>query len=308
MTAMDLVTGMLETLRTLRDIQGFQHVFLLIDPLAGSVPLANWAGRVPPDRQWALRDLQVRDATFPSPRLLLLDESSDDLLEESLRCAGAAEDSQDAAAPNPAVCGWLLARGVPADVPRHLVAAMLQRNARFEPVLLRYYDPRVLSRLNRILDDEQRRQLLGPVEHWFALDRYGRPGDLQTQAPARYISPALHATAPQWAAIERIEAFNRSAAVLEQASGNPLPVEKEAELDAALSRSAAHGLTSMADVITFALYSLTLAPGFDQHPSVAAALAGARSGQGQLADALESLREHVWQDMAHPPSAQTEQA
>lgn len=305
---MSLTTNVLETLRTLRDLKGFKHVFLLADPLAGGVPLASWAERVPSDKQWALRDPQVRDAAFPSPRLFLLDDASDDLLEESLRCSGINDTPQDAVARNPAICGWLFARGVPSDVPRHLVAAMQQRNAKFEPVLLRYYDPRALSCLNRILDDEQRKQLLGPIEHWFALDRFGKPGDLQTQSPAHYISPALSATAEQWAAIERIEAFNRSAAVLEQVSGNPLPVEKEAELDAALSRSAAYGLTSMDDAITFALYSLAVAPGLDQHPSVAAALASTRSGQTTLADALGSLPEHVWQDIAHPSSEQTEQA
>ncbi|KAF7961706.1 hypothetical protein AWV80_30330 [Cupriavidus sp. UYMU48A] len=272
------------------------------------MPIASWADRVPSEKQWVLRDLQVRDATFPSPRLFLLDESSDALLEESLRCAGVADDPQDAAASNPAICGWLLARGVPSDVPRHLVAAMQQRNAKFEPVLLRYYDPRALSRLNRILDGEQRKQLLGPIEHWFALDRFGNPGDLQTQSPAPYISSTLSAAAEQWASIERIEAFNRSAAVFEQASGNPLPVEMETELDAALCRAAAYGLTSMDDAITFALYSLMVAPGFDQHPSVAAALASTRSGQGKLADALESLPKQVWQDIAHPSSEQTEQA
>jgi hypothetical protein len=145
--------------------------------------------------------------------------------------------------------------------------------------------------------------LLGPIEHWFALDRFGKLGELQTQPPAPYISSTLKATAEQWASIERIEAFNRSAALLEQVNGNPLPVEKEAELDAALSRSAATGLSAIDDAITFALYSLTVGPRFDQHPSVAAALTSTRSGQGRLADALESLPEHVWKKYPiHPHS------
>lgn len=307
MIVRNLITDMLETLRALRDIKGFKHVFLLIDPLAGSAPLAKWEGLVPSDKQWALRDLNFRDTTFPSPHLFLLDQASDELLEASLRCAGAAEDLHDVVTPNPAICGWLLARGVPSDVPRHLVAAMQQRNAKFEPVLLRYYDPRALARLNRILDDEQRQQLLGPIEHWFALDRFGKLGDLQTQPPAPYISSTLKATAEQWASIERIEAFNQSAALLEQVNGNPIPVEKEAELDAALSRSAATGLSAIDDAITFALYSLTVGPRFDQHPSVAAALASTRSGHGRLADALESLPEHVWIEISDPSSQQTEQ-
>lgn len=304
---MNHLAEMLQTLRSLRDLKGFKHVFVLVDPLAGSVPLASWGERIPSGNQWMLRDLQVRDADFPSPRLLLLDESLDELLEESLRCAGAADAPQDASTPNPAICGWLFARGIPSDVPRHLMTAMQQRNAKFEPVLLRYYDSRVLSRLNDILDDEQRTHLLGPIEYWFALDRFGNLENLQTQAPAPYISSTLTATAEQWASIERIEAFNRSAAVLEQINGTPLLAGKEAELDAALSRSAAHGLTYMDDAITFAVYSFTVAADFDQHPSVVAALTSARSRQTKLADALESLPEQVWQDIAQF-SEQSEQA
>lgn len=297
---MKSINTMLETMRNLRDIDGFRHVFLLVDPLAGSVPLIHWSDRVPAHAQWALRDLQVRDAEFPCPRLLLLDESQDAVLKESLRCAGAADDSADAATANPAICGWLFARGVSGDAPRHLVAAMQQRNAKFEPVLLRYYDPRVLSRLNQILDGEQRQQLLGPVEHWFSLDRFGEFVDLQIETAVPYVVPTLTASPEQWADIQRIEARNQSIALFAQATGNSLPTNREVELDAALSRAETHGIVSLDDAITFALYSLTVAPGFDQHPSVAAALTNIRSGQAKLADALESIPEQVWHDITHP--------
>jgi len=296
---MDTVHNILERLRTLRDMHGFRHVFVVVDPLCASVPLESWSERVPSGRQWALRDPQMRDAAFPCPKMLALGEDSDALLEETIRAAGAADDAGAKAMPNPAVCGWLFARGIAADVPRHLVAAMQQRNARFEPVLLRYIDPRVLPRLNRFLEPEQRQQLLGPIEHWFALDRFGHLADLQTQPPAPYVPPGLTLTEQQWARIASLESFNRSLAAYGKTMGAPLPAAREDEMDAAIARAAQSGITLVPDVMTFALYSLIVHPEFDRHPAVAQAMAGAGTQGTALADLLDQLPEQVWSELKH---------
>lgn len=293
---MEYVQDFLERMRALRDTQGFRHVFVIVDPLSASVPWQSWSDRIPPDKQWALRDPQMRDPAFPCPRVLLLDEGADALLEETIRVAGAVDETGPQPVLNPAVCGWLFARGIAADVPRHLVAAMLQRNAKFEPVLLRYYDPRVLPYLNHFLEPDQRQQLLGPVEHWFALDRFCCLSDLQTQPPAPYVSPNLSLTAAQWTKIERLEGFNRSMLAYEQVAGELLPADREAEIDAVLARAAAQGIASLPDVMTFSLYSLIVHPEFDQHPAVAQAIAGREHGTS-LADALGQIPEQVWSEL-----------
>ncbi|SCU74070.1 conserved hypothetical protein [Cupriavidus necator] len=293
---MEHVQDILERLRVLRDTQGFRHVFVIVDPLSASVPWQGWSDRIPPGKQWALRDPQMREPAFPCPKVLLLDEDADALLEETIRVGGAVDETGARQVRNPAVCGWLFARGIAADVPRHLVAAMQQRNAKFEPVLLRYYDPRVLPHLNRFLEADQRRKLLGPVEHWFALDRFCCLSDLQTQPPAPYVSPNLSLTAAQWTRIERLEGFNRSMLAYEQATGEPLPADREAEIDAAIARAAAQGIAALPEVMTFSLYSLIVHPEFDQHPAVAQAIA-ARERGSSLADALEQIPEQVWREL-----------
>lgn len=293
---MEYVQDFLERMRALRDTQGFRHVFVIVDPLSASVPWQSWSDRIPPGKQWALRDPQMRDPAFPCPRVLLLDEGADALLEQTIRVAGAVDKTGPQPVRNPAVCGWLFARGIAADVPRHLVAAMLQHNAKFEPVLLRYYDPRVLPHLNHFLEPDQRQQLLGPVEHWFVLDRFCCLSDLQTQPSAPYVSPNLSLTAAQWKKIERLEGFNRSMLAYEQVAGEPLPVDREPEIDAALARAAAQGIASVPDVMTFSLYSLIVHPEFDQHPAVAQAIAGRERGTS-LVDALWQIPEQVWSEL-----------
>lgn len=288
------IPEILEQFRMLRDHRGFRHVFVLVDPLSASVPLESWSMRVPANRQWILRDPQVRDATFPCPKLLLLDEEADELLAETVVAAGPGEG----ATPNPAVCGWLFARGIPADVPRHLVEAMQQRNAEFAPVLLRFTDPRVLPRLNHLLEPEQRQQLLGPAEHWFAVNRFGVLSDLQTQPAAPYVSTSLSLTAEQWSGIELLENFNRSLAAYAHATGEPLIESREAELDEALKRAAARQIDAPSDAITFALYSLIIHPEFDQHPAVAEVLAKSRVDGTLLTDALSQIPEEVWAGLA----------
>ncbi len=291
------VNDILERFRALRDFDGFGHVLLLVDPLSGHVPLENWTPRVQADNQWALRDPQVRDVRFPFPRLLLIGEADDALLEESIRIAGAADNVDSVVSVNPAICGWLFAHGITSDVRRHLIAAAQQRNAKYEPVRLRYYDPRVLPYLNQMLEPEQRQQLLGPVAHWFALDRFGRAVDLQTQPPAPYIPSSLSLTADQWASIERIEAVNRTLAAYSDLTGEPLPVDRETELNIALERAAMNGMSALDDAMTFALYALSVRPDFDLHPAVAEALKNVRTSRLALVDELSLLPAHVWTEL-----------
>jgi hypothetical protein len=290
---MELLSDILVRLRDLRDLSGFGHVFLLIDPQCGHVPLERWTSQIGTGKHWMLRDPQVRDPRFPCPQLLLLGEEDDAILEESVRSAGALDNANSVSRPNPAICGWLFARGIAADLPRHLVAAAQQRNAKYEPVLMRYYDSRVLPYLNQILEPEQRRQLLGPVSHWIALDRFGHSTDLQTQMAAQYVSPGLALTVDQWSQVERIEAVNRSFAAFNDLTGDPLPVDREPELMLALERAAKNGITALDDLMTFALYALSIRPDFDQHPLVAGTVRSMRTGS-TLADEFSQLPAHVW--------------
>ncbi|MWL90917.1 DUF4123 domain-containing protein [Cupriavidus sp. SW-Y-13] len=298
MNTMNLASNVLGTFRSLRDLEDFGHVYLVVDPLAGSTPLAYWAERVPSDKQWILPYRPARDSALTSPRLFLLDASRDDVLEDSLICAGAVDDPQDIAIPNTAICGWLFSRVTPLDLSSHLVTAMQQRNARREPVCLRYYDPRVLPRLNVILDAGQRSKLLGPVEYWFAMDRAGTFANLQTQPPRHGVSASISATAEQWASIDRIGALNRTIDIIEKHKGVPLPADKQADVDVLLVRAARHGLTSLEDAITFALFAFLFSRDFDQHPEVIAAIADCNSQKTTLLEALKSLSNDVWQDIA----------
>jgi hypothetical protein len=239
----------------------------------------------------------IRGRCFPSPTLLLLDEHEDDLLRETIKVAGAARDLSEQPTPNPAVCGWLFARGVPGDLPRHLIAAAQQRNASFTPVLLRFADPRVLVRLNEVLQPQERRQLLGPVDHWLALDRFGCLADLQTQPAAPYEHSALALTDIQWARIERVEAFNRTLAMFQDLEKRALEREREPIIDAALERAVHQGFFELDDQIAYALYALLVHPFFDRNALVSRAISDRSEPTKKLADILEALPASVWADM-----------
>lgn len=63
---------------------------------------------------------------------------------------------------------WLVSNQPGAVIKEHLQSQLFTRLPTGEEVLLRYYDPRVLEQLlDNVLDQKQRRELAGPIAHWW---------------------------------------------------------------------------------------------------------------------------------------------
>lgn len=63
---------------------------------------------------------------------------------------------------------WLVSNQSDATVVAHLQSQLFTHLPSGEEVLLRYYDPRVLETLlDSVLDQKQRRELAGPITHWW---------------------------------------------------------------------------------------------------------------------------------------------
>lgn len=177
----------------------------------------------------------------------------------------------------------------------HVARASVARSPEGERRLFRYFDPRVLERLEAVARPGQWAHLLGRSATWHYL---GRDLSLRTvRSPASAEGEASF-DAPQWARLARIGWVNE---LLPQAAewGLSGPATEVAErIDAQLARAQGRGLLTDTDCMTFATCAFCVHPRFDEHPVFARALAAAGRGELSFADAAASLDEQQLEDVA----------
>ena len=244
---------------------GLAHV--LIDRLGGH-PLEEVLSSLPTAQRppvFALRDPIFEETPDRSPALVALNFQRDgdaDLLRQTVQIAldEATADRERT------VCAWLFAQAVP----EHLVAALSRRLAVRYPngksIYLRYFDPRVMPRMQTLLHPRAGSTLLIPVQTWCALGRHQQwlrfdaPSPLPN-AESVYVSPTLAA------AIDRIELIN-SAARMASAAGYSWLHDRDEELDAALLTAHASGLQAPEQQLQYAFLAVAHGQAFTQHPSL----------------------------------------
>ena len=238
------------------------QLYRLIDP-------ANTPGRCLTGE--ALKDVQlVRNPFFaqtPSQKLYLQSvdsEAAKEMEGELLRERNAR--SSNLLEPVP-FCGWLVSRYPCRTLATYLSKQLSQQDLKGNPALLRFYDPRVLQQLPRILEPSQLSALLGPVDRWVYLDKENGVREIAPHRPGQRHLGRLHLTAGQWQAIRRIGQINRC---LERYWA--LPEEDQTVsatdslIDNLLVAAGANGLTERADMTAFVLHGLVSHVDFHRHP------------------------------------------
>lgn len=201
------------------------------------------------------------------------------------------------------ICSWLLPnREEPfkrSEITWHLAQRAVLRRQTSKPMLFRFYDPRVMERLEAILRADQMSELLGPIGAWLYIDRKGHlrvieNAAVQTRTDASGSSPVDE---KQWAAIARIDWIGR---MLHLARGwGPAGVQiTQDALDAELARAQAAGLSGSEDCIMFATCAFTLGGRFDHHPLIADILLQSVGAKGMFVRGISALDPNTLSDVA----------
>ena len=206
-------------------------------------------------------------AQTPSQNLYLqsLDsESVEEMKRELLRERNARASSLLGPVP---FCGWLMSRYSCRTLATYLSKQLSQKSRKGNRALLRFYDPRVLQQLTRILEPWQLSALLGPVDRWVYLDKENRVREIAPHRSGQRHLGSLHLTAEQWQAIHRIgqinRCFERYRALPKEDQQTPAT---DGLIDNLLVAAYANGLTERVDMTAFVLHGLMSHVDFHRHP------------------------------------------
>lgn len=222
---------------------------------------------------FALTDELFKPAPERAPALLQLlhDRLGDaELLDRSIELAFGELERGGALR---CVCGWLF---LPDDVPRTRSAMSRRLDAHYpgQRIYLRYFDPRVLPQLVRLLGPQAGADLLAPVTTWCLLARDGEWCRFDTPA-STLPGPSLHFDAMASMAIDRIQRVNEAADELAR-WGLDAGHERDEALDRALQEAARLGLSEAQDQVCYAAFACAHGPRFTAHPQLPRWLALAR--------------------------------
>ena len=234
-----------------------------------------------------------------SPYLLYApsEEPAERAISATVRLAVASVLEGDSPLSRPrAVCAWIVG-----DADPRARAAALARLARVrrpdgEPWPLRFWDPRVLWHLPRVLPSEQWQSIESALGHWLTLDMDSYVKSFAPSEGAEREVSSLHFDTVQWQRLQRIGAIN--VALASAWEWGLLPTPRNAErIEELLATCEALGFTSQRDGQVFVACGLTSHDRFHQHPLVAAALQQAASKGEGAAPALTKFDETFWGEL-----------
>ncbi|GHB31351.1 DUF4123 domain-containing protein [Salinicola rhizosphaerae] len=163
-------------------------------------------------------------------------------------------------------CGWITTRQARTTVAGYLGKRLAPVTPDQKPALLRFYDPRVLEHLTRILLPWQMSALLGPIDRWVYLDMEGRLRCLEPHVDQRRLGD-LKLTAEQWCAIRRIGQVNRCRELYRTLPGSAgRQKASPSDVDALVVAAQEAGLRERQDTATFVLHGLMTHSDFYRHP------------------------------------------
>jgi Domain of unknown function (DUF4123) len=186
--------------------------------------------------------------------------------------------------------------------PRALVEALAAKLPaeladRRQPITLRYYDPRVLPELLRVLDDKQQCHLNDGIRVWWWLDRrntLARNAPAAQQVMAEKVSPFAAAIALSDDQVHRLldaSFIDRVLGLIERSSRETLRLFDRGERCAIASRlieaAAAHGLVSEFDCANYIAVALQNGDGFAEQPEWVDLMSEVKSGAMRFTDAIE---------------------
>lgn len=162
-------------------------------------------------------------------------------------------------------CGWLISTQTPRTVAAYLKRQISQPGPTGTRVCFRFYDPRVLAQLERVLEPNQLSALIGPIDQWIYLDIDHRLRQINPHGHKRYLGRP-HFTAAQWQSIKRIGQVNQYLELY-----RTLPEEDKngpassADIDDLLIAANEYKLAGN-DIGAFVLHGLVVKTDFYLHP------------------------------------------
>ncbi len=218
-------------------------------------------------------------------------------------------------APGRSVCAWIIGEENPRATAIRLADAARIVRPDGSPWYLRYWDPRVMWHLPRVLPQAQWSELQVQLGQWWALDQLNQfvPRTSPTVAHKNTGTGAdtsppvmfqrLRIDAPVWTRLSLIGVTNT---VLEMAwEWGVIPTAANAQrIESMLRRCRALGFETAQDELVFCSCALTSRDDFDSHPTVNQALVAAANRKASVAEALAAFDDAFWAGMSPMRPAQ----
>lgn len=253
------------------------RTIVLIDQFIGNPLLEAIASLAPPAASLLLDDPIFQDDLQRAPMLLELSNrlpAHYALVEQSLKLA-LEQQAEPTAAPQ--ICAWLFGQMTLERLRSAMLARMNLRYPSGEAVYLRFFDPRVMPHLARLLPPgtaagtpgySSFADLLGPVERWCQLDHDGQLIAHGNAQPAPAIQDvSLRIDEPTRQAIDRIEQINLVVRIL-RARQTAIRPGSGAQIDHHLVQAARAGLALADDQIAYAWRAVEYGDAFTLHPAL----------------------------------------
>lgn len=301
--ALDVGDRAVLSIRTALADQKARSVSVFIDPTLGD-PLGDEAVVQEAMKAGVLMRYplpRIHDDIDPgaSPYLLHApsEESAERAISTTVRLAVTSALEGDSPLSRPrAVCAWIVGDSDPRARATALARVARVRRPDGEPWPLRFWDPRVLWHLPRVLRSEQWQSIESALGHWFALDMGSSVKSFASYEGARGEPSSLHFDTAQWQRLQRIGAIN--VALAGAWEWDLLPTQRNAErIEHLLTTCEALGFPSQRDGQVFVACGLTSHDRFYEHPLVASALQHAASKGEGAATALTKFDETFWGDL-----------
>lgn len=277
---------------------------LLIDPLldGGMIDVIHQqAGQTVPVHKVPCAILKQEPALCPQLFELQADRHAD-LIAHALRYALHEQDpEQRSLSTGMSVCGVLFSRAGGAETARHLARQTAVCNPmNREPSFLGFFDRRVLPRLLDVCEPAQWNQLLGPVEHWFFIDRESEWVRL-SHLPETHAHETINKlpfgsvtfTPRQWKKLEQIEWISQLTDLwLEEST--PLPNDFVRRTWKLLDKAGQYGIAQKKDAVAFVLHGLRMGTDFHLHPRLSKVLDAVAQGASYARESSK-LSESDWE-------------
>lgn len=166
-----------------------------------------------------------------------------------------------------AFCGWISTREDIRTVAAYMEKQLTVVSPQGKACLFRFHDPRVLERLEDILEPWQLSRLLGPVDSWWYFDHQKRLRELSPHGERRGLG-RLNLREAQWQAIKRIADINHILELWQSMDSENSYRASPADIDRLMVAAEGYGLDEYDDISLFVIHGLLTGLEFHRHPRI----------------------------------------
>lgn len=200
------------------------------------------------------------------------------------------------------VCAWICDEPEPEATALRLARCGSVIAPQGKPHPFRYWDPRVIWHLPRVLPAGHWHSLRARLGKWCHLSSTGELVQLPALASGHADSSGepherLRFDESAWARLKDITLCNKVLALCPQ-WGIALSESLPQQVEQAIQSCRSHGFDTEQDILVYCACALTAHPQFDRHPAVSAAIEDARANGASLLHALQGFDNNFWQQLS----------